>query len=47
MDALHIVAAILSGADEFVTAEREGKSLFRTPDIRVVSTRPKPVIELP
>jgi len=37
MDALHIAAALSVGADEFVTVEREGKSLFRTPDIRIVS----------
>lgn len=43
MDALHVAAALLIGADEFVTAEREGKSLFRTPDIRVISIRPKPI----
>ena len=38
VDALHIAATVV-GADEFVTAEREGKPLFRTPNIRVVSIR--------
>jgi len=47
MDALHIAAALSVRADEFVTAERADRSIFRTPDIRVVSSRPKPVPILP
>ena len=30
MDSLHIAAAHLLGADEFVTTERPGKSIYRT-----------------
>ena len=36
MDALHLAAAYLSGANEFVTTERPGKPLYRTSLIRIV-----------
>ena len=35
MDALHVAAAHLLGADELVTAERPAKALYRTPLVRV------------
>jgi predicted nucleic acid-binding protein len=40
LDALHVAAAISLGAEEFVTAERHGKPMFRVPGIQVVSIRP-------
>jgi predicted nucleic acid-binding protein len=36
MDALHVAAAHLSGADEFVTTERPGKPMYRTSLVKVV-----------
>ncbi len=36
MDALHLAAARLSGADEFVTTERPGKPLYRSTLIKIV-----------
>ena len=36
MDALHIAAAHLLGADEFITTERPGKSIYRTSLVRVL-----------
>ncbi|MBI3679146.1 MAG: PIN domain-containing protein [Acidobacteria bacterium] len=36
MDALHLAAANLSRADEFVTTERPGKPIYRTSLIRIV-----------
>ena len=36
MDSLHIAAAHLLGADEFVTTERPGKSIYRTSLVKVV-----------
>jgi hypothetical protein len=36
MDSLHIAAARLLGADEFVTTERPGKSIYRTSLVRVI-----------
>ena len=36
MDALHLAAAHLSAADEFVTTERPGKPIYRTTLVRVV-----------
>jgi len=35
MDSLHIAAAHLLGADEFVTTEKPGKSIYRTSLIRI------------
>ncbi len=35
MDALHIAAAALSGADEFVTTERPGKPLYRSTSVKI------------
>ena len=37
MDALHLAAAIRQGADEFVTAEKPGKPMFRVRGIAVKS----------
>ena len=36
MDALHLAAAYLSGADEFVTTERPGKPMYRTSLVKIV-----------
>jgi predicted nucleic acid-binding protein len=36
MDSLHIAAAYLLGAEEFVTTERPGKSIYRTTLVKVV-----------
>ncbi len=36
MDSLHIAAAHLLSADEFVTTERPGKSIYRTSLVKVV-----------
>jgi hypothetical protein len=36
MDSLHIAAAYLPGADEFVTSEKPGKSIYRTSLVRVI-----------
>jgi hypothetical protein len=36
MDALHLVAAKLSRADEFVTTERPGKPIYRTSLVKIV-----------
>ena len=37
VEALHLAAAISQGAEEFVTAEKPGKPLFRVSDIKVIS----------
>ncbi len=42
MDALHGVAALRGGAEEFVTMERPLKPLCRIPGLRVVSLHPQP-----
>jgi predicted nucleic acid-binding protein len=42
MDALHAVAALRGGAEEFVTMERPAKPLCRIPGLRVVSLHPQP-----
>ncbi len=39
LDALHVAAAMLTGADELVTVERPGKPLFRVTGLKVVSIR--------
>ena len=39
MDALHIAAAVVVGAEEFITNEKLQKSIHRTPSIRVISIR--------
>jgi hypothetical protein len=36
MDSLHIAAAHLLHADEFVTTERPGKSIYRTSLVKVI-----------
>ena len=40
MDALHAAAALPGGAEEFITLERQEKSLCRIPGLRVVSLHP-------
>lgn len=37
MDALHIAAAIMTGAEEFITTERPEKPIHRVTAVRVVS----------
>ena len=37
MDALHIAAAVKTGASEFITSEKPSKSIYRTPSISVIS----------
>lgn len=37
MDALHIAAAVLVGAAEFITNEKTEKSIYRTKSIQVIS----------
>ncbi|NES22236.1 MAG: PIN domain-containing protein [Symploca sp. SIO3E6] len=39
MDALHVAAAISIGATEFITHEKAGRSIYRTPSIKILSTR--------
>jgi hypothetical protein len=39
MDALHVAAALLLGADEFVTTEKRGKSIYRVDSLRVLHIR--------
>ncbi len=36
MDSLHIAAAYLLNADEFITTEKPGKSIYRTSLVKVV-----------
>lgn len=36
MDALHVAAALLLGADEFVTTEKPGKPIYRVTGFQVV-----------
>lgn len=40
MDALHIAAALSVGATEFITNEKLGKSIHRTPSIKMISIHP-------
>jgi hypothetical protein len=44
MDALHIAAAISTGATEFITNERPEKSIHRTQSIKVLSIYPSNLI---
>ena len=37
MDALHVAAAVLVGAEEFITNEKLEKSIHRTESIPVIS----------
>lgn len=37
MDALHVAAAVLVGATEFITNEKPEKSIHRTKSIQVIS----------
>lgn len=37
MDALHVAAALSTGADELITTEKRGKPLHRAKDVRVRS----------
>lgn len=39
MDALHVAAALLIGADELATIEKPTKSIHRTQNIKVISIR--------
>jgi hypothetical protein len=36
MDALHVAAAVLLAADEFVTTEKPGKAIYRMDAFRVL-----------
>jgi hypothetical protein len=36
MDSLHIAAAYLLDADEFITTEKPGRSIYRTSLVKVV-----------
>ena len=36
MDSLHLAAAYLSRADEFITTERPGKPIYRSPLVKIV-----------
>ena len=40
LDALHVAAAMLVGADELITIEKAGKPIHRTTSIAVVSIQP-------
>ncbi len=37
VDALHVAAALLIGAEELVTTERRTKPMYRVPDIKITS----------
>ena len=39
MDALHVAAALLLGADEFITTEKPGKPIYRVNGLRVIHLR--------
>ncbi|CDH47737.1 type II toxin-antitoxin system VapC family toxin [Candidatus Contendibacter odensensis] len=41
MDALHLAAALIGKAEEFVTLEKPSKPLFRVPGLRVTSLYPE------
>jgi len=43
VDALHLAAAMRQGADEFITAEKPGKPMFRVRAITVKSIHAQPV----
>lgn len=40
MDALHVAAAITTGADELITTEKSGKAIHRVTSISVRTVRP-------
>lgn len=40
IDALHIAAALLAGADDLVTGEKPGRPMFRIKPLNVISVRP-------
>ena len=40
MDALHIAAAVLGGAEDFITTEKSDKPLHRVDSIHILSIRP-------
>ena len=40
LDALHVAAAKLGGAEEFVTTERLGTALFRVIGLKMTTIRP-------
>jgi predicted nucleic acid-binding protein len=37
IDALHIAAAIATGAEEFITTEKPGKPIYRVSSINVIA----------
>jgi len=37
MDALHVAAAVMAGAKEFMTTEKPSRSIYRTPSVQVIS----------
>ncbi len=39
MDAIHVATAIAANADEFISAERPEKPLFRLPELPMISIR--------
>jgi predicted nucleic acid-binding protein len=43
VDALHLAAAIRQGAEEFITAEKPGKPMFRVRGIHVKSIHTQPI----
>jgi len=40
VDALHVAAAVIAGADILITTEKPEKPIFRVTSIRIVSVRP-------
>ena len=42
LDALHVAAALLAGADEIVTIERPEKAIHRARSIKIVTIHPHP-----
>jgi predicted nucleic acid-binding protein len=42
MDAVHVAAAIVGGAEELITGEKWGKPMLRVSEIRVRSLQPSP-----
>ena len=43
MDALHVAAAILLGADQIVTTEKPGKPIYRADALHVVHVAEMPL----
>ena len=40
LDAIHIACAVFAGAEEFITSEKQTKTIHRTQKVRVVSIYP-------